>query len=139
MSTSEWAGDYKSVEQEVADQAILAQASRAGRTREKMMAVSGHKDDHDKERMDLIPPEAVFALARVLTYGAAKYEDRNWEKGMAWSRPYAALMRHMLAWWGGEDKDPETRYSHLWHALCCVVFLVAYEEWGMDEFDDRPE
>ena len=136
---SEWAGDYKSVEQEVADQAILAQASRAGRTREKMMAVSGHKDDHDKERMDLIPPEAVLALARVLTYGAAKYEDRNWEKGMAWSRPYAALMRHMLAWWGGEDKDPETRYSHLWHALCCVVFLVAYEEWGMDEFDDRPE
>jgi len=89
--------------------------------------------------MDLIPPEAIWALAEVLTYGAAKYEDRNWEKGMAWSRPYAALMRHMLAWWGGEDKDPETRYSHLWHALCCVVFLVTYEEWGMTEFDDRPE
>lgn len=135
MSKTEVVDPYKSVEQELADQAILSVAAK----REKLLEASGHKDDADKARMDLIPPEAIWALAAVMTVGAAKYEDRNWEKGMAWSRPYAALMRHMLAWWGGEDKDPETRYSHLWHALCCVVFLVAYEEWGMTEFDDRPE
>jgi hypothetical protein len=135
MSKTEEVGTYKSTEQELADQAILSVAAK----REKMLEKSGHKDDGPKARIDLIPPEAIWALADVMTFGAAKYEDRNWEKGMAWSRLYAAMMRHMLAWWGGEDKDPETRYSHLWHALCCVVFLVAYEEWGMTEFDDRPE
>jgi len=97
----------------------------------------GRKDDHDKPRMDLVPPEAFFALAAVLTFGARKYNERNWEQGMAWGRPYAALMRHMLAWWEGEDRDPETGYSHLWHALCCVVFLVAFEERCIGT-DDRP-
>jgi hypothetical protein len=37
------------------------------------------------------------------------------------------MMRHMWAWWRGEEKDPETGMSHLWHAACCVMFLIAYE------------
>lgn len=97
----------------------------------------GVKFDTDKPRMDLVPPEAVEALAHVLTYGAAKYSERNWELGMKWGRPYAALFRHMLAWWGGENKDPETGMSHLWHAMCCVAFLIAFEERGAGT-DDRP-
>lgn len=109
--------------------------------------VSGYKADEDKARMDLIPPEGIFALAAVLGFGAAKYADRNWEKGMKWSRPFAACMRHMWAWWGGKgptsknflmgDLDPETKFSHLWHALTCIVFLVAYEERSMVQWDDR--
>lgn len=62
--------------------------------------------------------------------------ERNWERGMAWSRPFGALMRHMWAWWGGEDNDPETGYSHLSHALCCVVFLSVYRRRGIGA-DDR--
>lgn len=106
----------------------------------------GRKDDSEKDRLELIPPEAVFALARVLTFGAAKYEDRNWEKGMKWGRVFGAAMRHLWAWWGGRgpttksfllgDLDGETKFSHLWHALCCVAFLVAYEERGIG-VDDR--
>lgn len=53
--------------------------------------------------------------------------ERNWEKGMAWHRPFGALMRHMWAWWRGESDDPETGYSHLAHAACCIAFLLAYE------------
>lgn len=56
---------------------------------------------------------------------------------MAWSRVYAAALRHLLAWWGGEDEDPETELSHLAHAACCVVFLVAYQGRGVG-VDDRP-
>lgn len=97
----------------------------------------GVKNDGDKPRMDLIPPEVQTALGVVLKFGAEKYAARNWEKGMAWSRPFGALMRHMWAWWGGEEKDPETGFSHLWHALCCVAFLVAYEARGTGT-DDRP-
>jgi len=109
--------------------------------------VSGHKADEDKARMDLIPPEVPFALASVLGTGAKKYSERNWEKGMKWSRPYAACLRHLFAWWGGKgpttanfcfgDLDDETAYSHLWHALCCLAFLTAYEERKMVAWDDR--
>lgn len=96
----------------------------------------GRKDDADKPRYDLIPPEALDGLARVLSYGAAKYAPRNWEKGMGWGRVFAALMRHMWAWWRGEKADPETGMSHLWHAHCCIVFLSTYEARQIGQ-DDR--
>lgn len=96
----------------------------------------GRKDDAEKPRHDLIPPELNDAVARVLAFGAGKYGARNWEKGMAWGRPFAALMRHMWAWWGGEARDPETGMSHLWHAACCITFLITYEARHIGE-DDR--
>jgi hypothetical protein len=83
--------------------------------------------DTGKLRYDLYPPEALDGTVRVLTFGAAKYSDRNWEKGMSWGRVFAALMRHLWSWWRGEDKDPETGESHLHHAGCCIAFLQTYE------------
>ena len=101
------------------------------------VASEGVKFDSGKARYDLVPPEIEEAIAKVLTFGAAKYGDRNWELGMKWGRPYAALRRHMAAWWGGEDKDPETGMPHTWHAACCIAFLVAFEARGSGT-DDRP-
>ena len=98
----------------------------------------GQKFDSNKLRYELLPPELLEEVARVLTFGAHKYSTRNWELGMAWSRPFAALMRHMWAWWRGEDKDPETGYSHLSHAACCIAFLVSYEARNVGT-DDRPK
>lgn len=106
----------------------------------------GFKKDEGKVRLELIPPEAVFALGTILTFGGIKYPRRNWEYGMSWGRVFGALMRHLWCWWGGQgptaksfvfgDTDEETKHSHLWHALCCIVFLVAYEERNIGE-DDR--
>lgn len=96
------------------------------------------KFDNDKPRMDLIPPELLESVAAILAFGATKYGDRNWEKGMDWSRPYSALLRHLLAWWGGEDNDPETGKSHLWHVATNAAFLVAYEERKIGN-DNRPK
>lgn len=97
----------------------------------------GRKDDGGKARHDLIPPELPDAVAQVLAFGAGKYGDRNWEKGMHWGRPFAALMRHMWAWWRGEKADPDTGMSHLWHAGCCIAFLIAFEQ-RQKGVDDRP-
>lgn len=97
----------------------------------------GRKDDGGKMPWHLLPPDAVEQIVAVLKFGATKYGDRNWEKGMAWSRPFAALMRHMWAWWRGEDRDPETGLSHLAHAGCCILFLLAYEKRNTGK-DDRP-
>ena len=102
-----------------------------------LAAAEGRKDDSDKPRYDLIPPEAIDGLARVLTYGAAKYPPRNWENGMAWGRVFAAAMRHLWTWWWGEKCDAETGMSHLWHAQCCLAFLIAYEA-RQTGTDDRP-
>jgi len=88
--------------------------------------LDGYKADENKLRTDLLSPEAVLGVVSVLTHGANKYTDRNWEKGMAWSRPYGAALRHLLAWWSGEDNDPETGLSHLDHAQCCLHFLSHY-------------
>lgn len=103
----------------------LAQASANAELRRALD--EGVKFDDDKLRYDLVPPEAIEGLARVLTFGAKKYAPRNWEKGMTWGRVFGALMRHLWAWWRGEEKDPETGFSHLDHASCCIAFLQAYE------------
>ena len=96
-----------------------------------MQPNEGQKFDSEKTRNDLLPPEFLEGTAQILTFGAVKYGDRNRELGMAWGRPFGALMRHMWAWWRGEDKDPETGKSHLWHAACCIAFLMAYEQRGI--------
>jgi len=96
----------------------------------------GIKFDEGKPAMELIAPEILVALGEILEFGARKYAARNWEKGMAWGRPFGACMRHLWAWWRGEDNDVETGKSHLWHAAYCIMFLIAYEARGVGT-DDR--
>lgn len=98
----------------------------------------GRKDDADKVRWDLLPGDALAEIAKVLTFGADKYGDRNWEQGIQYGRVFAASMRHLWDWFRGEDNDPETGLSHLAHAGCCVLFLLAYVLRGKTDHDDRP-
>jgi hypothetical protein len=88
----------------------------------------GRKNDAGKLRYDLIPPEALEALADILTYGAQKYSPGGWkEVPDAKDRYYAALMRHLQSWRMGEQDDPESGRPHLHHALACITFLVCLE------------
>ena len=88
-----------------------------------------------KTRFDLIPFAAVGEIADVLAYGAEKYSANNWCRGTEWGRYFSALCRHVFAWWSGEDRDPETGFSHLAHAGCCLLFLMEYQRnaWGTDD------
>lgn len=97
----------------------------------------GVKFDAGKLRLDLVPVEGVTAVADILGVGAAKYAARNWEMGMDWSRPYGAALRHLFAWWNGEDLDKDTGRSHLWHAATNLFFLICYQQWRKGN-DDRP-
>lgn len=98
----------------------------------------GVKNDQQKIRWDLVPFDAVNEIAKVLTFGAEKYEARNWEKGMNWSRAFGALQRHLTRWFHGQDKDKETRLTHLANAGCCLFFLLAWELRKVGT-DDRPK
>lgn len=87
--------------------------------------------------VDLIPAWPLRMLAKLYGVGAQKYAERNWERGYEWSKSFAALNRHLWAWWAGEDKDAETGIPHLacvaWHAFALLEFSVEHRE-----FDDRP-
>lgn len=99
----------------------------------------GLRYDSGKVEFDLIPPEAMFALAAVLTKGAMKYERRNWEKGMDWGKCFNSLQRHLWAWLAKENGgfDEETGLSHMAHAMCNCLFLLTYEEREVGQ-DNRP-
>ena len=86
----------------------------------------GRKDDAGKARWDLVPWGTMSKVAEVLTYGAEKYGDDNWRAVPEPERRYfAAAMRHMVAWQGGEACDPESGLPHLAHAMCCLMFIDA--------------
>lgn len=77
-------------------------------------------------RFDLIPANVVTQLAEHYGKGALKYKDRNWERGYQWSLSFAAAMRHLWAFWNGQDIDPETGTLHVvsaaWHCFALADF-----------------
>jgi hypothetical protein len=94
------------------------------------------KFDDEKLRMDLLPMRPIEDIAAVLTYGAKKYKPNNWRKGMRWGKAFAAALRHLWAWWKGEDNDKESGLSHLAHAATEILFLLEYGR-THKELDDR--
>jgi hypothetical protein len=99
----------------------------------------GLKFDEGKPRYDLVPYDAVEEVVNILTMGAKKYSDRNWEEGISAGRLFGAAMRHLTAWWRKSGPDEESGKSHLAHAACCVLMLLAQELRKMDKFDNRPD
>ncbi len=101
------------------------------------MSDGGYKNHEGKVRLDLLPVEALELVGMVATQGARRVGDRNWEKGMKWSYPYAAILRHLFAYWRGEDIDPKHGLPHLAHAAFWVLALLDYQLKG-NGTDDRP-
>lgn len=93
--------------------------------------VEGVKYDHGKPMPRLLPPSALLAIARVLTFGAKKYSPDNWKHVAGAKERYLdAMFRHLLAYNSGEEKDPESGESHLAHMGCCLMFLLDASETG---------
>ena len=92
------------------------------------MNEQGKKLDSDKPRFSLIPQGTLQPVVRVLEFGAKKYSENNWRNvENARTRYFDAAHRHIDAYWHGEKKDVETGESHLAHAICCLMFLLAME------------
>jgi len=92
------------------------------------MVVEGVKFDNDKPQWGLMPWKALSQVVDVLTYGARKYAPDNWKKvPNARQRYIDAGFRHFTAYASGEKNDSETGKSHLAHAMCCLLFLLAFD------------
>jgi len=112
-------------------------------------STGAQKETTGKLRMDLIPPEVVASYASVLTDGARKYSDRNWEKGLKLQEHHlSAALRHINKWQHGvdinveqfTDKDGnvvEVAHNHMEHALWHIAAIVTQLARGRDDLDDR--
>jgi len=89
----------------------------------------GRKFDAGKLDYTLVPFEGLEEIIKVLMFGAQKYDRHNWKHvDNAPQRYTAAAFRHLAAHTRGEMTDHETGLSHLAHAGCCVLFLLALEQ-----------
>ena len=99
---------------------------------------TGAKKGQKLARFDLIPQYPLWKLAELYGRGAQKYAEHNWRHGYQWSLSFAACMRHLWSFWGGEDNDPETGMPHVtcaaFHAFALTQFMKDYQE-GDDRFD----
>ena len=92
------------------------------------------KYDSAKPKMNLLPPKAILEVAKVLTFGAEKYDAENWRKLDDLQNRYTAgALRHIFAHMDGEKLDSETGLSHMAHALCCLLFKLEDELLGKSE------
>lgn len=89
-----------------------------------------------KDRWDLLPMDATEQVVKVLTRGAEKYAERNWERGMKWSICQGSLLRHMAKVSMGERNDQESGLPHMAHVACNALFLLSYELRGLGRLDD---
>lgn len=113
-------------------------------TMDGQVAKEGIKKDEGKPRFELLDYQVLEAVSRILTKGAEKYDDRNWENGINYGRVYGAALRHLSAFWtvylnkSDGINHADGNESHLDHAITELMFLSAYEKRGMKQFDDRP-
>lgn len=108
-------------------------------------STGGYPDDNPKTAvgakkvpLHLVPPAASHFMALAFADGAVKYGPFNWrEHRVSASVYYAAMRRHMDAWWDGEDVSPDALVHHLGHAMaCCAIVLDAMTVGKLN--DDRP-
>lgn len=67
-----------------------------------------------------LPLESLAAAAASLEYGAHKYSNRNWEKGLPWQQMIDSLMRHVQDFERGKDYDDDPGGSGL-HQVCMIM------------------
>ena len=106
------------------------------------VTTEGVRHDSGKPRMDLLPGDALMAVAEVMTWACTDkeppYGDRNWEKGLPYSKLFSPCERHVWKWWQGvSELDDESKLHHLAHHACDALMLLASVMRGIGE-DDRP-
>lgn len=95
----------------------------------------GEKGQKDAQ-LGALCPRALMVVAEVAGFGSKKYSRSNYLLGYDWSLSYDALQRHLHAFWGGEDLDPESHLPHLGHAAWHCLALLAFSIRNLGK-DDR--
>lgn len=91
-----------------------------------------------KVSLSKVPPAALIYMALAMQDGAKKYGPYNWRENKVIASIYVdACMRHLLAWFDGQEKAEDSGFPHLAHALACLAIITDALETG-NLVDDRP-
>ena len=91
----------------------------------------------NKLPLSLVPTTAIAVESLALLEGASKYGRQNWRATEVRATVYIdAALRHLQAYYEGEDVDPLSKVSHLGHVRACMAILIDAEVIGMLT-DDR--
>jgi dATP/dGTP diphosphohydrolase len=85
-----------------------------------------------------IPGQVVGEVGLAMMEGALKYGRHNYRvAGVRASVYHDAALRHLLAFWEGQDIDPDSGLPHIVKAMACCVVLRDSQIQG-NWVDDRP-
>lgn len=77
-----------------------------------------------KAPMSTVSAAVLAEVGVAMLEGASKYGRHNYRAAGARSSVYYdATMRHLMAWWEGEDTDPDSGMSHVTKAITSLVVL----------------
>lgn len=77
-----------------------------------------------KVPMSTVSAPVMMELGLAMLEGALKYGRHNYRViGVRTSVYYDAVMRHLCAYWEGEDIDSESGLSHIIKAMACLMVL----------------
>jgi hypothetical protein len=83
-------------------------------------STGSRRDTRDgKGRYDLLPPHAIFRLARHYENGAKKYGPHNWLKGQPISRYIDSAIRHIFKYLEGHTEEDHA-IAAAWNMLAVV-------------------
>lgn len=89
----------------------------------------GRKDDAGKLRWSLLPFTSLKTVVRALEFGAKRYGVDNWQRVADARQRYTdAALRHVIAMAEGETHDPESGLYHAAHAVCCLLFIMWFDD-----------
>jgi hypothetical protein len=97
-----------------------------------------------KPPLHCIPAHVLFEVGMGMFEGGWKYREANYRViGVRASIYYDAAMRHLIAWWEGEDIDPASKIHHISKVMSCLAVLrdcqmQAENGSGVSYKDDRP-
>lgn len=85
-----------------------------------------------------VPSPVIAEVGLAMLEGALKYGRHNYRAiGARTSVYYDACLRHLSAYWEGQDIDPDSGLPHIIKAIACLVVLRDSQLMG-NSVDDRP-
>lgn len=93
-----------------------------------------------KAPLSCVPLPPLYEGALAMLEGALKYGRHNYRyAGIRYSVYFDAMMRHLIAWFEGEDQAPDSQVHHLGHVIAGAAIalddILSAEPRGID---DRP-
>jgi hypothetical protein len=97
-------------------------------TKEEIKASStGLRFNTGKPRWSLMHYKSMEPMIRVLMFGAEKYDDHNWMKGLNPTEILECMQRHLAALMDGEKNDKESGLPHIGHIMCNAMFYSYFQ------------